>query len=203
MDTTYFYMLIYIIEAAIIFLYSSNMFHSKQKKGINFIILFFTYVCLYTISISRNYALNIGAFVLANFIYLIAIYRIKTISALFHAIIATAIMGMTELIPYSIMPHFMPEFFSAISSLRNIVILTIISKTFYFVIMYLISQIYSNKYKKTDDQYQSSAAIIAVSFITLFVMTTLFIICGNAALSPTLDILISISSVLLLFAYQC
>lgn len=64
--------------------------------------------------------------------------------------------------------------------------------------MFIISQIFSSKYKKIENQHQTSFSLVAVSFITLFVMTTLFLICGSASLSPKLDILISASSVLLL-----
>lgn len=198
MTISLFYILIYIIEAAIIFLYTINMFNPKRSKWINFLVLFITYAGLYAVSISKNYALNIAAFVLSNFIYIFNIYQTKLVSAFFHSVISTTIMGMTELIPYSVMPHFMSDFFSAMDSFRNIIILTIFSKTFYFIIMFIISQIVSNKYKKIGNQHQTSFSLIGVSFITLFVMTTLFLICGSTSLSPKLDILISTSSVLLL-----
>lgn len=174
------------------------MFSPKHNKWRNFIILFITYASLYAVSISKNYALNIATFVLANFIYIFGIYQTKIGTALFHSIISTAIMGMCELIPYSVMPHFMSDFFSAIDSFRNVVILTIFSKTFYFIVMFIISQIFSKKHKRVEEYHQTSVSLVCVSFITLFVMTTLFLICGSASLSPKLDILISTSSVLLL-----
>lgn len=198
MTINFFYILIYIIEAAIIFLYTINMFNPKRSKWFNFIVLFITYAGLYAVSMSKNYALNIVAFVLCNFIYIFNIYQTKVVSAFFHSIISTTIMGMTELIPYSVMPHFMPDFFSAMNSFRNIIILTIFSKTFYFINMFIISQVFSGKYKKLGSYHQTSASLVGVSFITLFVMTTLFLICGSTSLSPKLDILISTSAVLLL-----
>lgn len=198
MKVSFFYILIYVIEATIIFLYTINMFTPKRNKWCNIIILFITYAGLFTLSISKNYALNISAFVLANFIYIFGIYQTKLGTALFHSITSTAIMGMCELIPYSVMPHFMLDFFSAIDSFRNIVILTILSKTAYFVIMFIISQVFSKKYKKVEGHHQTSLSLVCVAFITLFVMTTLFLICGSASLSSQLDILISTSSILLL-----
>ena len=174
------------------------MFTPKRNKWCYFIILFITYAGLFAFSISKNYALNISAFVLANFIYIFGVYQTKFGTALFHSITSTAIMGMCELIPYSVMPHFMSDFFSAIDSFRNIVILTLLSKTSYFIIMFIISQVFSKKYKKVEGHHQTSLSLVCVSFITLFVMTTLFLICGSASLSPQLDILISTSSILLL-----
>ena len=186
------------MEATIIFLYAINMFLAKRSKWHNFFLLFILYTILYVISLSKNYALNISCFVLANFIYLSLIYQTRIGSALFHSIVSTAIMGMCELIPYSIMPHFMEDFFSTVDSFRNVVILTIISKTFYFIIMYIISQFFSKKYQGVETKHQTSTALVCVAFITLFVMTTLFLICRSAPLSPKLDILVSASSILLL-----
>lgn len=198
MNIILFYMLIFIIEAAIIFLYTLNMFHAKLTKWQNFLVLSLTYTGLFAVSLSKNYALNIASFVLANYIYIYFVYQTPIGSSLFHAIISTAIMGMCELIPYSIMPHYMPTFFSAMDSFRNIVILTVFSKTFYFVTMLIISQVFSHKYKTTGNRYQTSISLIGVSFITIFVMTTLFLICGSSILSSELDLLISASSILLL-----
>lgn len=193
-----FYVLIYIIEAFIIFLYSANLFCCKRNKWINIVALFVLYAGLFCISLFRNYILNILSFAAVNLLYIFFIYQTSFSSALFHSIITTTLMGMSELVLYSIMPHFIPDFFANAYSLRNIVILTVFSKTLYFVITFAISQLLSKKYEKTLDQRRTSVFLLCIPIITLFVMSTLFMICGTASLTPYLDAMISISAVLLL-----
>lgn len=197
MQSTIFYALIYVIEAFIILLYADNIFYSKINKYTNISILCFLYVGLFGISLFQNYILNIIFFLLANLIYFF-LYQTVFSSALFHSIIATTIMGMSELILYSIMPHFINDFFSEIGLLRNIVILTVFSKILYFVMMFTISHFLSKKYDKNLFHCKTSIFLLCIPFITLFVMTTLFMICRNFSLTPFLDTMISISSIFLL-----
>lgn len=198
MQNTIFYTLIYIIEAFIILFYAENIFYSKSGKFTNLFTLCFLYTGLLVLSLFQNYILNILFFLLANFIYLFLIYQTAFSSALFHSIISTTLMGMSELTLYSIMPHFINEFFAEIDLLRNIVILTVFSKTLYFLMMFTISHFLSKKYDKNLFHSKTSFFLLCIPLITLFVMTTLFMICRNFSLTPFLDMMISISSILLL-----
>jgi hypothetical protein len=155
------------------------------------------YTGLYFIALLKISALNIVAFFLVNFVFINTMYQAKWRTALFHSAITTAIMGMSELVLYSFMPHFIPDFFAENSSFRNIIILTVFSKTLYLLILFGLSQIFKRKHM-SKHHGETSIYLICVSIITIFVMWTLFVMCEQSKLSDTFEKMISFSAVLLL-----
>ena len=199
MDTTFFiYLLIYVIEAIILLQYASHLFSSRYHLLITGTALLSLYIGLTFVSLTHNFALNIFAFLVANFFFIGTMYKVKWNTALFHAAITTAVMGMSELVLYSIMPHFFPTFFAVETQFQNIVILTVFSKTLYLFILVIFSRVLCKNKEDSRHSSKTNLLLIATSAISIFVMSTLFLICKNSELSVSLDRMVSISALLLL-----
>lgn len=189
------YIITYIIEALILCQYCSHLFYPKHPNHIKVILISILYSILFFISFLDLAWLNIIAFVTANFIYIWTINQVKYSTALFHAAITTTIMGMSELIAFSIRSYFTSNFFAEYDYLKNLIILGIFSKTLYFIILQIILRLFKTKHKSYN---KTSLLLTAVPMVTLFVMITLFAVTLIEDLSLLLDWMISISAILLL-----
>lgn len=77
MKTTLLYLFIYIIEALILWSYSSNLFHSRYSKKIEFIGLFTGYGFLFLLAFIKVVWINLLFFLLINFIFFIIFYKLN------------------------------------------------------------------------------------------------------------------------------
>ena len=198
MEITICYFFIYLIEAIIVLLYASNMFYARTGIFLKLTTLTLLYSGLFAASFSENFMTNTLTFLLANFVFLSAIYQIKWHSALFHAAILTVAMGFSELVIYSLMTHFAPEFFSNNTYFRNLALLAVFSKILYYMISFVLSQLLGVKNKAMHTANKTSVYLLVVPIISAYVMLTLFAICVITELNRILDWMISISALLLL-----
>lgn len=198
MGITICYFFIYFVEAIIALLYSSNVFNTKTKTFTRILSLTILYASLFAISFSENFMLNTMSFLLANFIFIFSLYQCKWHLALFHATILTVSMGFSELVVYSLMSHFAPDFFGQNTYFRNLALLTVFSKILYYIITLILSQTLGKQHKTYQVNNKTSFYLIVVPIISVYVMLTLFAICVVAKLNATLDLMISISALLLL-----
>ena len=134
MELTICYCIIYLIEALILWQYATNLLRPKYNRCYEGLLLLCLYSILLFIFSEQDFLTNALSFLLANFIFLIVMYQTKWFSALFHASITTIVMGISELMVLAIMSHFAPDFFAERNYFRNLVILTILSKTLYLLI---------------------------------------------------------------------
>lgn len=198
MEITISYMIVYIIEALILWQYCSCLFSRIYSVKYESICLFAAYTVLYLISFSEIFWINLISFTVINFIIIIILYDVKWYSALFHTLIITIIMALSELGVLSIITHFSPGFY-ADNYFRNVIIGGIFSKLLYFIILRLIAGISNNmkdKYKSKPDR-----GILYLNFvpvISICIAATMTAICLSTEIALVLDWLISISSVLLL-----
>ena len=198
MGITICYFFIYFVEAIIALLYSANIFNAKSKTFTRILSLAILYAGLFVISFLENFVLNTVSFLLVNFIFIFALYQSKWRSALFHAAILTVSMGFSELVVYSLMTHFAPDFFGQNTYFRNLTLLTVFSKILYYIITLILSQILGKQHKVYPVSNKTSFYLIVVPIISAYVMLTLFAICVVAKLNIILDLMISVSSLLLL-----
>lgn len=195
MNTYILYITVYAIEALILLLYTSQLFHSRVSHYVKILLLSGLYCNLYFISTLSLAWLNILAFITTNFIYIWIVYQVKYCTALFHAAITTIIMGMSELIVFSVRTLFTTNFYAEYDFLKNLIILSVFSKTLYFLISQFILRLF-----KTDNKtvHKTSPLLIAVPIATVFVMVTLFAATLTISSTPLVDGMISISGFLLL-----
>lgn len=198
MEITICYFFIYVIEAVIALLYASTMFYPKKSGIFKFVLLATLYAGLFAVSFSENFILNTVFFLVANIVYFYTAYQTKWHSALFHAAILTVAMGFSELVVYSLMTHFAPDFFSNDSYFRNLALLTVFSKILYYMITFVLAHLLQKGQKSVQTMNQASLYLIVIPIISMHIMITLFAICVFAELNRALDWMISISAFLLL-----
>ena len=192
------YSVIYPIEAFIIWHYCSNMFIARRQKHIRLLSIFILYAFLILIATFQNVFLNMVAFTSINFIYIIVFYESKWYSALFHASIASCIMGLTEVAVLSSMSNLFYNFYNEEAPLGRTLILATFSKLLYFLILHIIIHYYSYSKEKNLKCTKGISLLVIIPAITSWVIATLAYLCITIKLPLILQILIAISALLLL-----
>lgn len=214
MNKLVYYFFYYFIEAVIFWLYVSNLFSSinndqksdflstnnlqKKSKKKKILILICSYLFLFFISIMEIKWLNAILFLLVNCIFLLTQYHLKSIPALFHSAILTAIMAMCELISYSIILYCSPHFFVETFHFSFLAIWGIFSKIIYFFIIYILIHLLKGKNSSNASQNISALLLSFIPITSVFVMLA-FVTIGETILLPrALDWMIALSAILLL-----
>lgn len=192
------YIIIYILEACIIWQYCQNLFPSKYPKQREVIVLFFCYSIIYIAFLFENIWINFLIFLLMNFIFLLLIYHLKLLTALFHSIFITTAMTLSELCVIGILSYFAPDFYTKRTYFRNLVILTVISKLLYFLILQYTSIYIKRRITKELSSSKSTLFLSIIPLLSGFIALTFVAICMNIQLSLLSDILITICAILLL-----
>lgn len=188
----------FLVEAIILWQYTSRLFLPKRSSKENLLVLSLLYLFLFGASLFEKPSLNAVFFLIVNFIFLITQCQIKWYLALFHSAILTAIMSTCELLLYGMISHFTPQFFSKSAYFYNLLTLTIFSKILYFTILTLMIHIFEGR-KKYSQEYDWTTLLLGVIPITsIFIILTLLRICEAAGASFSSDWMVSLSSVLLL-----
>lgn len=192
------YAAIYILEACILWQYCRNLFPSKYTKQCEAISLFTGYCILFIGSFFNNYLLNLLLFFIINLLCFIIIYQLKPLTALFHTLFITISMTLSELGIISILSYFGPDFYEKKSYFRNLVILSVMSKLLYFLILQCTSTYIKQRIKKELSFSKSTLFLNIIPLLSAFIASVLATVCTKVSLSLILDILISISAIILL-----
>lgn len=135
------YVIIYLVEALILWLYCNDLFIPKYTANRTLLSLSVLYGMMLFLSMLNIYPLNAAAFLLTNFIFIYILYDNKWFVALFHAGITTTAMGLGELISLSLFPDFIKNFYEIRSNSNLLFICTFFSKLIYFSIIYILSHL--------------------------------------------------------------
>lgn len=148
----------------------------------------------------KNPALNVIAFLFANFILIAFLYEISLSSALFHAIFVTLLMGLCELIVSAIDTHINNNFYQSPYYFRNLMILLVFAKQLYFWIMFIISRLSAKTKKQRQKLGREFFMLVLFPLISVWILMTLLAICYYITLSDTLNRMIAASAILLLLS---
>lgn len=198
MEITICYLVIYIIEAFILWQYCSELFiakHSRKKEGL---CIFIGYTLLFLISFAELFWLNIISFAAINFIIIFILYHVKWYTAFFQASIITIIMTLSELVIVNITSRFSSNFYEEQSYFRNLVLLTVFSKLLYFFVLRFIAHFSNNKKESATQPDKGTFFLNFIPIISFCISITMMAISTTAKLSLVVDWLISISAILLL-----
>lgn len=193
------YIVIYLIEAFIIWFYASNLFISRYSKMVEAGFVFFLYSIQLILLLVFQYSwLNGISFLLGNLFFFLICYQIKWYSALFHATIVTVIMELCELMFYSVLTHFTLSISADNAHLHTILLQAVLNKTLYFLVIYILAYIFKQKNKSGQQNDKFALLLAGVPFSSFLMAVTLFIICEGTPLPASANWLIAISSFLLL-----
>jgi hypothetical protein len=194
------YFFSFLIEAIILWQYSSNLFSAKRKLLVKLIVLCCLYFILFFASLFESIWLNVALYFLLNFIFLVTQFYLNWYTALFHSSILTAVMSMSELMVYGIIKRFAPHFLDNGREFNHLLVFTVFNKLIFFTVIYLLIH-FIKKQEKCSRQYDKSIFLLVfVPIASVFVMFTFINIGENATLPPSLDLMIALSAVFLLAA---
>ena len=194
------YFFSFLVEAIILWQYSSNLFSAKRKLLVKLIALCCLYFILFFCSLFESIWLNVAFYFLLNFIFLVIQFYLNWYTALFHSSILTAVMSMSELIVYGIIKRFAPHFLDNGREFNHLLVFTVFNKLIFFTVIYLLIH-FIKKQEKCSRQYDKSIFLLVfIPIASVFVMFTFINIGENATLPPSLDWMITLSAVFLLTA---
>lgn len=192
------YIIIYIFEACILLQYCKNLFSPKYTWKREIPVLFFSYSLLFFFSLNDSFWINFLAFFIINFLYIFFMYQSKWLTAFFHAFIITIIMVLSEVGILILLSYFIPDFYDNGTYFRNVIILSVPSKILYFLILQSISLFIKKRKTRELSSDQSTLFLVVFPLISGFIALVLTTVCMNVSLSLLLDIMITISVILLL-----
>lgn len=194
------YFFSFLVEAIILWQYSSNLFSAKRKLLVKLIVLCCLYFILFFVSLFESIWLNVAFYFLLNFIFLVTQFYLNWYTALFHSSILTAVMSMSELMVYGIIKRFAPHFLDNGREFNHLLVFTVFNKLIFFTVIYLLIH-FIKKQEKYSRQYDKSIFLLVfIPIASVFVMFTFINIGENATLPPSLDWMITLSAVFLLAA---
>lgn len=168
------YLIIYLSEAFIFSYYCNKVCDRQDNQFLSYGALIGLYSILFLFSLYKNPYINTGLFISINFVFLFCVVKDKWSSALFHAIISTTAMGLSEVVTFSFFSTMPVDIYSESLVINKIIMLTIISKLLYFLILFFISHAFSVNKKK--DSISTSESILLSVIPVLSVGITLSLI---------------------------
>ena len=200
MINTICYFFSFLVEAIILWQYSSHLFSSKRSPWKKLTILCSLYFILFFVSLSEFIWLNVALYFLLNFIFLVTQYDLNYYSVLFHSSILTAVMAMSELIVYGIAKRFTLHFLDNDREFYHLLVFAIFSKLIFFAVIYVLMHL-MQKPKKNIGQYDKSVYLfIFIPLTSIFIMFIFISIGESVPLSSSLDWMIAAGAVFLLAA---
>ncbi len=110
MINTICYFFSFLVEAIILWQYSSDLFPAKRTPQRKLAVLCSLYFILFCVSLFESIWINIILYFFLNLIFLMTQCYLNWYTAVFHSSILTAVMTMSELVVYGITKRFAPHF---------------------------------------------------------------------------------------------
>lgn len=188
----------YLVEAIILWQYTSNLFIAKHQSRNRVCVLGSLYMILFIAFLFDYKWLNAILYLLANFIFLVTQFDLKWHLAFFHSAILSAVMAMCELMVFSIIQCFSPHFLANMEFSYNAVVFAIFSKIMFFTIIYVIIQISEKRQNYSKKSDRSTLLLIFIPITSVFIMLTFVCISDTYTLSPYLNGMITLGAFFLL-----
>lgn len=186
-----------LIEAIILWQYAGSLFAPARSFRVRIAMLSILYLILFCFSLFHIMGLNIVLYFFLNTIFLISQFQLQLRSALFHSAMLTVIMSLSELMVFGIISRFTPGFISTEGT--GLVLFTVFSKILFFATVYLLSHIFKFKKSESDFSDHSNIFLMLIPLSSIFIIFTFFSIGEIMTFVPPLNIMITASSILLLF----
>lgn len=192
------YIVIYFVEALIIWLYCNDLFTAKYSDRRTGLALSASYSLLFFLSLLDLYWLNGAAFLIVNFLFIFFFYGSSWPTALFHAGITATSMSLGELLAFSLFPDFVRHFYETSRNITLLIICSLFSKLIYFLMIYILSHLPVIRANKKTAGGRGSLVLLPIPLVTFFIATTLFVIYHTTDVSASVNNMIAVCSILLL-----
>lgn len=193
------YIVIYLAEAFIIKQYCSTLFVLKHSNRTVTLTLLILYSILFAISFLKNPWLNTCSFFCANLIFLRFSYDISWPTGIFHAVITTIAMGLSEIVVTGMVSNFLKNYNDPDVYLKYTVTMLFTSKPFYFLFMYAISHYLIKTPKNCNGNTTKEIVLFSViPLVSFWIDLTFISIVRYPGFPLTVNRMVTISSILLL-----
>lgn len=189
--------MLYIFEAIVVYQYAGTIFYKKNDSWKIYISFFAGYSVLYGVSFLNLPVLNMLLFVLSNFLILFFNYESRLRSALFHAVMVSMIMFISEIIIVMLFSHLMDATQSSETSL--FVLDAVISKLLFFILSKVIAQI-TVKETLEDNFSEKILGLYILPVSSFVILIEIFFLSQRIKFPIEYYTEILIGSILLLFA---
>lgn len=197
------YFVIYIAEAFIAWQYFSAVFFSKFRKRVIFLTLSIGYLILFFISFKEIYWLNTISFFLINLICIPILFKADIKKALFHSLILTVTMNVTELLMMNTLALIYKDFSAYAKELSIFVLLATASKVLYYFVLQIIMRLFGNKKDSSSESGIIVILLCAIPIVSMWITVTLIFIGIEGIIPSHLNWFVSIGAVLMLFLNMC
>lgn len=184
------------IECGTMMYYCNSILPYKKSKEISLCVIIAGYAIYYFICLSRITWINIGGFIVINFLIILLGYKDTIGGTIFKIAIITGLMMFSELIASLLIDTELNNEFATVITIAEDIIFTFSSKLLYITAMIIFRHLSVNRNRR----YQAREMIF---LIVLPIATCLFLYLFNQisnTLSNKLEILFVVCSVLLIIA---
>lgn len=191
------YLCIYLVEAYIFYQYASNLFVLKFSLRKTIFLILLGHVIMYVVSFCHNAYCNTFTFTLISFFLLLLLFTIRIPHALFHTIILSITMLLSESLTTAILSKYMSDIWLKWSHYSELTILATFSKLLYFIFTQILSTIQKKRVIKHSIADLGTYLLIMISLCVIAVPLILCSLGWNLPHSTTLEYTIAIGSALM------
>ena len=197
------YFVIYIAEALIAWQYFSTVFLSDYKKRFNLLLVILGYFLMFLICQINIFVLNTLSFFGINFLIIYKLFKTDTKKALFHSLVLTVAMNVTELLIVNILAWFYKDFSVYTKELSIFVLFAATSKVLYYFILQIIIWLLGNRKENIGESGIIVVLLSGVPIVSMWVTITFIFIGIEGYIPSQLNWVVSIGAVLMLFLNIC
>jgi two-component system sensor histidine kinase AgrC len=188
-----------VIEAFILWLYCNKLFKQRLNTPLSILIAIIMHLLSAPVYMLHFPVLNIISFILITYIVTIIISDISFFSAIFHSLMLTVVMGLSELLVVGFVPNLYILFFRESSTINNNTLLYVfLSKTIYLFISQAVSTILIKRKGSYPYSDRSTFFLSIIPAISIIIMLCMSFICISIPLTSKVNAYISVSILLLL-----
>lgn len=200
MINTICYFFSYLVEAIILWQYSSNLFPTRRTPQRKLAVLCSLYFILFCVSLFESIWINIILYFFLNHIFLMTQCYLNWYTAVFHSSILTAVMTMSELVVYGFTKQFAPHFLDNGREFYHLLFFSVFSKLVFFAVAYILIHLMKNPKKDAGQPDRSVFLLVFIPLTSIFIMFTFVSIGESVSLPSSLDWMVAVGAVLLLTA---
>ena len=200
MINTICYFFSFLVEAIILWQYSSDLFPAKRTPQRKLAVLCSLYLILFCVSLFESIWINIILYFFLNLIFLMTQCYLNWYTAVFHSSILTAVMTMSELVVYGITKRFAPHYLDNGREFYHLLLFSVFSKLIFFAVAYILMHLMRNPKKDTGQYDKSVFLLVFIPLTSIFIMFTFISIGESVSLPASLDWMVAVGAVFLLAA---
>ena len=203
MGQTLSYFVIYVAEALIAWQYFTVVLLPKYKNSINFLTITFGYLLLFLVSFKETYWLNTLAFFFINFLCIRFLFEANSKKALFHSLVLTVAMNVTELLMMNALTVFFKDFSIYVEELSLFVLLAVTSKILYYFVLQVSIRLIGNRKDTFAESKIMVVLLCVIPVASIWIAVTLIFIGFEGYIPNQLNLVVSIGAILMLFLNIC